>query len=110
MIIDEEGNPVTHPVNRGQMLRAPDVVKWLEAEQLEVKSHECNQTVQMTHSSLSELRGMGYEIISSTFAYTPKTLAKKGILVLDKRKVRWCPRGCDQVDSYDLPTYSATPG
>ena len=53
---------------------------------------------------------MGYEIILSAFAYQTKTLAKGDILILENRKVRWCPKGCDQVDLYDLTTYSATPG
>ena len=57
-----------------------------------MESNECNQTVQMTHLGLSKLRDMGYEIISSTFAYKPKTLAKEDTLILDNHKVRWCPR------------------
>ena len=77
------------------MLRSPDVSKWMVSEQLEMKSNEVNQTVQMTHMTVRELKNLGYEVISSTFAYKPKLLA--GLagscvtakhLRLDKRKVR----------------------
>ena len=92
-------------------------MEWV-SEQLEMKSNEVNQTVQMTHMSVRELKDLGYEIISSTFAYKPKLLA--GLagssktakhLRLDKRKVRWCLRGCDHNESYPHgETYAATPG
>ena len=70
-------------------MRAPDVVKWLEAEYLEMESTECYQTIQMTHFSISKLRGVHTMRLSvQAFPYKPKTLAKDGILLLDKRMIR----------------------
>ena len=50
---EEDGSPITHPKNRAQMLRAPDIEKWKESEKLEMISNQTNKTVQMTNMSLS---------------------------------------------------------
>jgi hypothetical protein len=40
--------------------------------------------------------------ISAHDLYIMGTLSTLSLAKKDKRKVRWCPRGCNQVDSYDL--------
>jgi hypothetical protein len=47
----------------------------------------------------------GFEVISSTFVYKDKYTPDGEF---DKYKVRLCPRGCDQIDSYHQ-TYAPTP-
>ena len=63
------------------------------------------------------MKELGYEVISNTFAYKPNLLAglvdaeRSGKhLRLGKRKVRRCPRGCDQDDSYQPESMYAKPG
>ena len=103
---DDAGNDVSHPANRGQMLRAPDTAAWRESEDDEIRSNEKNKTLQLTTQTLSELKQQGYEIVSSTFVYKPKPRSDGK---LDKRKTRLCARGIDQYESYDLTTFAATP-
>ena len=86
---DDAGNDVSHPANRGQMLRAPDTAAWRESEDDEIRSNEKNKTLQLTTQTLSELKSQGYETVSSTFVNKPKPRSDGK---LEKRKTRLCAR------------------
>ena len=64
----------------------------------------------MTSMSRRELKAAGYEVISSTIAYTPRYfLDENKETVLKDRKSIICARGCDQLDSHEREIYAATP-
>ena len=75
---DSEGRPVTHPKNRGEMLRAADREQWEAAENAEILKNQDNRTLELTEKSLQQLISEGYEIVGTIFANTIKSGMEKG--------------------------------
>jgi hypothetical protein len=73
LFYEKDGTPVTHPKNRRQMCAASDNEKWRISEQKELEQNMKNETMTMTSMTRRELETAGYEVISSTIAYKPRS-------------------------------------
>ncbi len=74
------------------MLKSPDSKGWIAAEVIELRMLMNNEGMTLVRTPPS-----GFKVTTSTIVCIVKKLPTGRF---EKYKVRLCPRGCDQLDSY----------